>query len=58
MNKPKATTGRKRYRVVTGMNYRDKRREPGDIIADLPKDSIAWLEEQGHIVAIKDEVAE
>lgn len=58
MSKPKPTTetGRKRYRVVVGMNYRNKRAEPGDIVADLPAESIGWLEKRGYILPIKDEL--
>lgn len=44
------------YEVVTGMDYPPhKRAEPGDVIAesDLPKSSIKWLVEDGHIVPAK-----
>jgi len=35
------------YRVLVGMNYPpDRRVEPGDIVDDLPKKSIAWLRAQ------------
>ena len=54
--KPRTSTGRKRYRVAVGMNYRNKRREPGDIVADLPEKSLDWLEKQGYIIAIADEL--
>lgn len=50
-----------KYRVLTGMNYRPKgaknevRREPGEIIDDIPAKSIKWLLEQGHLEPVKDE---
>ena len=38
------------YRVKTGLDYgKDKRAEKGDVVSDLPVESIAWLLEQGHI---------
>ena len=39
----------KKFRVLNGLNYGDKRREPGDIVDDIPKKSLWWLLEQGHI---------
>lgn len=42
-----------KYRVLIGLNYPtlkgEKRAEPGDVVEDLPKKSIAWLLRQGHI---------
>lgn len=42
-----------RYRVVRGLSYRvkktTKRAEPGDVVTDLPADSLPWLLEQGHV---------
>lgn len=35
-----------KYEVVVGLNYSDKRAEPGDIISDLPDEAIP------HLVAI------
>lgn len=48
---------KRRYEVLTGLNYPDpgaedgseKRAEVGDVVDDLPEDSIDWLLEQGHI---------
>lgn len=37
------------YRVLVGLNYGDVRREPGDVVDDLPADSVAWLLAQGCI---------
>lgn len=51
----------KKYLVHVGLNYDPKgkpfgdplrkevRAEPGDVVDDLPKTSIPWLLEQGHI---------
>jgi len=44
------------YRVLIGLNYPpDRRAEPGDVVDDLPKKSISWLLEQGHIEAVEEE---
>lgn len=43
-----------KYRVVRGLNYGPEgsiRREPGEVIEDLPESSLPWLLEQGHVVA-------
>lgn len=41
------------YRVLTGLNYpgadEHRRAEPGEIVDDLPKKSVGWLLEDGHI---------
>lgn len=44
----------KRYRLRTGVNYPDgkggeKRAEIGDVVDDLPAESVAWLLSDGHI---------
>lgn len=58
MTQPKTHTapGKPRYRALKGMNYRDRRVEAGDIVDDLPKDSISWLVEKGVVVKIADEL--
>ena len=44
-----------RYRITggpsgdAGLDYKAKRAEVGDIVDDLPRDSIKWLREQGYI---------
>lgn len=39
-----------RYRVLTGLDYPpNKRAEIGDIVEDLPAQSIKWLLSDGHI---------
>lgn len=43
------------YKVHTGIDYADKRAEPGDVISDLPNSSTAWLIEQGIIEKIETE---
>lgn len=32
-----------------GVEYKNKRAEVGDIVDDLPRESIKWLREQGYI---------
>lgn len=44
-----------RYRITggpsgdAGLDYKAKRVEVGDVVDDLPRDSIKWLREQGYI---------
>jgi hypothetical protein len=38
-----------KYLVVDGLDYKGRRAEPGDIVDDLPKQSVPWLLEGGHI---------
>lgn len=37
------------YRVMTGLDYPGRRREPGEVVDDIPVKSVRWLLEQGHI---------
>ena len=53
----------KQYRVLRGVEYMDrsgkkKRHEPGTVTSELPKDSLPWLIEQGHVEEIGDDKAE
>lgn len=32
-----------------GLDYKSKRAEVGDVVDDLPRESIKWLREQGYI---------
>jgi hypothetical protein len=42
------------YRVLAGISYPPNRRaEVGDIVSDLPKDSITWLVESGVVEAVE-----
>ena len=39
-----------KYRVLVGVDYPPgKRAEAGDVVADLPEQSIKWLKKQGLI---------
>lgn len=44
-----------RYRITggpsgdAGIDYKTKRVEVGEIVDDIPRDSIKWLREQGYI---------
>lgn len=37
------------YRVLIGIDYKDQRAEPGDVVTDLPKNSATWMLDQGII---------
>ena len=54
---PTATSHLQAYEVLKGLSYFDNkaRGEVGDIVTDLPEESIAWLLEQGCIKPV-DEV--
>ena len=41
------------YKVLIGLDYGTTRREPGDVCADIPKQSIPWLLEQGAIAIVE-----
>lgn len=45
-----------KFLVKTGLDYGDTRREPGEEADDIPPESVWWLEEQGLIERIKDDV--
>lgn len=40
------------YRVEVGLDYNGIRREPGDVVTDLPPESIDWLTAQHCITRI------
>lgn len=42
------------YEVLTGLNYKDIRAEPGDVVTDLPAQSAKWLLAQGHIRPVQE----
>ena len=42
-----------RYRVLVGLNYDGMRREPGEIVSDIPEEDLAWLVEQQCIEAVQ-----
>lgn len=44
------------YRVLVGLDYMGIRREPGEIVSDLPPESIAWLLERVYIEPVGEEV--
>lgn len=47
-----------KYRITggpdgtAGLDYKNRRAEPGDVVDDLPRDSVKWLREQGYIETI------
>lgn len=43
-----------RYRVRVGLNYLGLRKEPGEIVSDIPADDIPWLIEQGAIEPVEE----
>lgn len=44
-----------RYRVLLGLNFGNKRAEPGSIRSDIPEQSIKWLLKRGAIERVTDE---
>lgn len=44
----------KAYEVVVGIDYGDKRAEPGDVVTDIPAKSVTWLVNQGVIRPAKE----
>lgn len=44
----------KQYRVLRGLNYGTVRREPGDVVSDIPPGSVNWLVEQRVIEPVVD----
>ncbi|WP_157251039.1 hypothetical protein [Nonomuraea typhae] len=47
----------KNYRVLCGLDYPGKgglkRAEPGDVVSDLPRESVGWLIEQGAVEEVR-----
>lgn len=41
------------YRILTGLNYGNRRVEPGDVVSDLPAAAVKWLVEQGAIERVE-----
>ena len=39
----------KKYRVLVGINYRDQRAEPGDVVSDLTAGEAEWMLADGVI---------
>lgn len=39
---PRQPTSRS-YRVLVGINYRDQRAEPGDVVSDLLPGEVEWM---------------
>lgn len=52
-----------RYRITggptgdAGLDYKATRAEVGDVVEDIPRDSIKWLREQGYIEIVGKESA-
>jgi hypothetical protein len=52
---------RKSYRVLVGLNYPpngkgvERRAEPGDLVGDLPPQSVPWLLEDGSIAEVDED---
>lgn len=42
------------YRVLIGLNYGTHRAEPGDVVTDLPRGSVAWLLRQGIVERVEE----
>lgn len=46
------------YRILVGINYGARRAEPGDVVSDLPRTSLAWLLREGVIERVEEEEGE
>ena len=40
---------RTRYEILVGLSYKNKRVEPGDVVTDIPKQSVTWLLDRNYI---------
>ena len=45
----KPRTKKTKYKALVGLNYNDKRVEAGEVVDDIPKDSVEWLLESNCI---------
>lgn len=57
-DKTKSTPGsdkkpRTKYKALVGLNYGDTRVEAGEVVDDIPTDSVEWLLESNCIVEVK-----
>lgn len=43
------------YEVLVGLNYGDRRAEEGEIVNDLPEESLGWLLEQSYVREVVEE---
>jgi hypothetical protein len=41
------------YKVLTGLNYGNKRVEAGEVVSDIPATSVRWLTEQNMIELVE-----
>lgn len=57
ISKPNARKSTVSYEVLTGLSYGDHRAEAGEIVSDIPAESIEWLLEQGHIKRVEESEA-
>lgn len=44
---------RTEYKALVGLNYGDKRVEAGEVVDDIPADSVEWLLESNCIKEVK-----
>lgn len=49
---PKAAkaTGHTKYKAVSDLSYGDKTVKAGEVVSDIPDESVSWLLRDGHIV--------
>ncbi len=47
--KPSKKSGLTKYRVLVGLSYGEKHVEIGDVVSDIPEESISWLLEGQYI---------
>lgn len=42
------------YRLLTGLDYHGQRHEAGDVVTDIPPESLGWLLEQHCIEPVQE----
>jgi len=48
----KKVSTKAKYKALVGMDYDDKRVEAGDVVDDIPEDSLGWLLEGNYITKV------
>ncbi len=49
----KPRPAKQKYKALVGLSYGDVRVEEGDVVDDIPADSVEWLLEGNHIEKVK-----
>lgn len=51
----KTSQSKPQYRALVGLNYGDTRVEAGEIVSDLPEESIDWLLADGLVEKVEED---